>query len=145
MLREFTCIMCPQGCEIVVETEKEAAGTGKALEKAENIAEGNKRHNVQGEYRITGNRCSRGAEYVTQEMENPMRSIASSVLVDGGELPLASVRLTRPIPKGKIFAVMEEIKKIKLSAPVEEGTVVISNVLGLGSDVMVTKAVERQE
>ena len=61
------------------------------------------------------------------------------------ELPLASVRLTRPIPKGKIFAVMEEIKKIKLSAPVEEGTVVISNVLGLGSDVMVTKAVERQE
>ena len=78
-------------------------------------------------------------------MENPMRSIASSVLVEGGELPLASVRLTRPIPKEKIFAVMEEIKKVKLSAPVEEGTVVISNVLGLGSDVMVTKAVERQE
>ena len=145
MLREFTCIMCPQGCEIVVETEKEAAGTGKALEKAGNIAEGNKCHNVQGEYRITGNRCTRGAEYGIQEMENPMRSIASSVLVEGGELPLASVRLTRPIPKGKIFAVMEEIKKIKLSAPVEEGTVVISNVLGLGSDVMVTKAVERQE
>lgn len=145
MLREFTCIMCPQGCEIVVETEKEAAGTGKALEKAGNIAEGNKCHTVQGEYRITGNRCPRGAEYGIQEMENPMRSIASSVLVEGGELPLASVRLTRPIPKGKIFAVMEEIKKIKLSAPVEEGTVVISNVLGLGSDVMVTKAVERQE
>ena len=116
MLREFTCIMCPQGCEIVVETEKEAAGTGKALEKAGNIAEGNKCHNVQGEYRITGNRCPRGAEYGIQEMENPMRSIASSVLVEGGELPLASVRLTRPIPKGKIFAVMEEIKKIKLSA-----------------------------
>lgn len=145
MLREFTCIMCPQGCEIVVETEKEAAGTGKALEKAGNIAEGNKCHTVQGEYRITGNRCPRGAEYGIQEMENPMRSIASSVLVESGELPLASVRLTRPIPKGKIFAVMEEIKKIKLSAPVEEGTVVISNVLGLGSDVMVTKAVERQE
>ena len=143
MLREFTCIMCPQGCEIVVETEKEAAG--KALEKAGNIAEGNKCHTVQGEYRITGNRCPRGAEYGIQEMENPMRSIASSVLVEGGELPLASVRLTRPVPKGKIFAVMEEIKKIKLSAPVEEGTVVISNVLGLGSDVMVTKAVERQE
>ena len=35
MLREFTCIMCPQGCEIVVETEKEAAGTGKALEKSD--------------------------------------------------------------------------------------------------------------
>ena len=116
MLREFTCIMCPQGCEIVVETEKEAAGTGKALEKAGNIAEGNKRHTVQGEYRITGNRCPRGAEYGIQEMENPMRSIASSVLVEGGELPLASVRLTRPIPQGKIFAVMEEIKKIKLSA-----------------------------
>lgn len=148
MLREFTCIMCPQGCEIVVEAEKEAAGTAgtdSVLGKAKNISERNKSHNMQGGYRITGNRCPRGAEYVTQEMENPMRSIASSVLVEGGELPLASVRLTRPIPKERIFAVMEEIKKVKLSAPVEEGTVVISNVLGLGSDVMVTKAVERQE
>lgn len=120
MLRDFTCIMCPQGCEITVEMEREG-------------------------YKITGNRCPRGAEYVTQEIENPMRNIATSILVEGGDLPLASVRLTHPIPKGKIFAVMDEIKKVKAVAPVKEGTIVIRNVLGLGSDVMVTKTVEAEE
>ena len=55
MLREFTCIMCPQGCDIQVKLEEET------------IAE------------VSGNRCPRGREYVTQEIENPMRNIATSV------------------------------------------------------------------
>lgn len=72
-----------------------------------------------------------------------MRNIATSILVEGGELPLASVRLTKPIPREKIFAVMEEIKKVKVSAPVSEGTIVISKVLGLDSNVIVTKDIEK--
>ena len=119
MLREFTCIMCPQGCDISVEMEN---------------------GQITG---VTGNKCPRGREYVTQEMTNPMRNIATSVLVEGGELPLASVRLTRAIPKAKIFDVMGEIKKIRLTAPVKEGDVVIADVLGLGSDVIITKTVDR--
>ncbi len=118
MLREFTCIMCPQGCDIRVELEGEQ---------------------IIG---ISGNRCPRGETYVTQEIENPMRNIATSVLVDGGDLPLASVRLTKPIPKARIFAVMTEIKKIVLKAPVREGDVVISRVLGLDSDVIATRSVD---
>ena len=113
MVREFTCIMCPQGCEITVELE------------APEPAEGS------------------GKEYVTQEIVSPMRNIATSILVEGGELPLASVRLTAPIPKGRIFDVMAEIRKICMEAPVTEGQCVLENVLGLGSDVIVTKTVER--
>ncbi len=109
MLREFTCIMCPQGCDITVEVE--------------------------------GNRCPKGETYVTQEIVNPMRNIATSVLVDGGELPLASVRLSALIPKDRIFDVMDEIKKVKLEAPVTEGQVVIENVCGLNSNVIITKTV----
>lgn len=71
-----------------------------------------------------------------------MRNIASSVLVKGGVLPLTSVRLSAPIPKTMIFPVMEEIKKLTVCAPVAEGQIVIENVLGLGSDVIVTKDVE---
>ena len=119
MLRTFTCIMCPQGCEI--------------------SAEGSPAHSS-----ITGNMCPKGAEYVRQELVNPMRNIATSILVEEGELPLASVRLTAPIPKEKIFAVMEEIRQVRRKAPVKEGEIVIENVLGLGSDVMVTKTVERR-
>ena len=73
-----------------------------------------------------------------------MRNIATSILVEGGEMPLASVRLSAPIPKAKIFDVMNEIRKVKRTAPVHEGDVMIENVLGLGSNVIVTRTVEAE-
>ena len=73
-----------------------------------------------------------------------MRNIATSILVEGGEMPLASVRLSAPIPKAKIFDVMNEIRKVKRTAPVHEGEVVIENVLGLGRNVIVTRTVEAE-
>ncbi|MDM8299865.1 DUF1667 domain-containing protein [Collinsella tanakaei] len=118
MLREFTCIMCPQGCDISVELD------GTTITS------------------ITGNKCAKGEAYVTQEIENPMRNIATSVLIDGGELPLASVRLSNVIPKDRIFDVMAEIRRVELPAPVHEGDVVIHDVLGLGADVIITKDVD---
>lgn len=125
MVREFTCIMCPQGCDIRVELEEDQEKNGKILQ-------------------ISGNKCPKGKEYVTQEIINPVRNIATSILVEGGELPLASVRLTKPVPKARIFDVMAEIRRIHVPAPVMEGEIVIHDCLGLGSDVMVTKTVEKE-
>ena len=70
MKRTFTCIVCPNGCEV----EAEYSGT-QVLS-------------------ISGNLCPKGAAYVTQELVDPRRTIATSVRVEGGELPLTSVRLT---------------------------------------------------
>ena len=67
----------------------------------------------------------------------------AAILVDGGDLPLASVRLTAPVPKGRIFDVMEKIRQVRRKAPVNEGDVVIADVLGLGVDVIVTRTVEK--
>ena len=119
MLREYTCIICPNGCEIQADVEN-----GKILS-------------------ITGNICPKGESYVEQELTDPRRNIATSILVKNGELPLASVCLTNPIPKGEIGKAMEEIRKISLEAPVKAGTIVISGILGYESDVIVTKTVER--
>ena len=94
---------------------------------------------------IGGNKGPKGKAYVTQELIAPMRNIATSVLVTGGELPLASVRLTKPIPKDRIFDVMAEIRKVHLNAPVIEGEVVIANVLGLESDVILTRSVDKKD
>lgn len=118
MLKEFTCIICPNGCNIIAEIED-----GKILS-------------------LEGASCKRGNEYVNQELTNPCRTIASSILLEDGALPLVSVRLTKPVPKDKIFEVMEVIKKARLNAPVHVGQVAIENVLGLESDVIVTKNVE---
>lgn len=115
MLKEYTCIICPNGCSITADTE-----SGEIL---------------------TGGDCQLGQEYVQQEITNPQRNIASSILLEGGILPLASVRLSGPIPKDKIFDVMAVIKKARLTAPVAIGQVAIKNILGLNSDVIVTKNV----
>jgi len=120
MLKDYFCIICPNGCEITAETEN-----GEILS-------------------LSGAKCKRGNEYVKQELIDPRRSIATSVLLLDGELPLVSVRVTNTIPKDQIFQVMEEIKKINLQAPVFSGQVAIENVLGLGSDVIVTKNVARK-
>lgn len=85
---------------------------------------------------------TRGADYVRQELIDPRRTISTSILVEGGELPLASVRLTSPIPKDRIMDAAAEIRRYKVTAPVKAGTVVIQNLFGLGSDVIVTKTVE---
>lgn len=117
MTRTFTCILCPNGCEIEA-----------TVEDGEIVS-------------IEGSLCEKGRDYVGQEVLHPVRNIASSVLVCGGELPLVSVRLTVPVPKERIFDVMAEIKKQRLTAPVHRGQVVVENVLGLGSDVIATKSV----
>ena len=112
MNRKFTCIVCPNGCEIEVDYE------GKDIK------------NIEGEG------CKKG-----KELTDPRRNIASSVVLLNGELPLVSVRLTKPVPKAKIFDVMDIIKGIKLEAPVEVGDVVVKNIMGYDSDLIVTKQV----
>ncbi len=118
MKTTFTCIVCPNGCEVEAEYE------GKKV------------------FSVTGNLCPKGKDYVTQELVDPRRTIASSVRVTGGAMPLASVRLTRAIPKDRIFDVMREINSVVLAAPVKIGDIVIPNVLGLDSDVIVTKNID---
>lgn len=126
MIRKFTCIICPNGCEIEADITEQA-------DKTVTISS------------ITGHTCPKGKAYVEQELTDPKRNIATSILVKGGELPLASVRLTKPIPKAAIFAAVKEIKRHTLTAPVKAGTAVIHGLLGYDADVIVTKTVERKE
>lgn len=121
MMRTYTCILCPSGCDMELELN------GKEI------------------LSLKGNRCPKGAEYARQEITNPMRNIATSVSVEGGDYLLASVRLSGPIPKDRIFDVMEEIRDVRLKAPVHIGQPVISNVLGLGRDVVATREVEKNK
>ncbi len=120
MERELTCIRCPIGCQLTV--------------------------NVDGEdVSVTGNTCPRGKEYGIKEVSNPTRTVTSSVRVYKGILPLVSVKTKTDIPKGKIFPVMEEIKKVQVKAPIHTGDVIISNVSGTGSDIVATRSVNAQK
>ncbi len=119
MIKRMTCILCPNGCKLKVE-----------MSNNEILS-------------LTGSKCPKGETFANQEINDPHRNIATSVLVKGGEMPLASVRLTAPIPKARIFDVMKEIRKAEYDAPVTSGQILSKNILNLGADVICTKQVER--
>ena len=121
MKREFVCIVCPNGCDITTE--------GKPGEEG---------------FLISGEGCKRGREYVLSELTEPRRTISTSVKVRGGEMDLCSVRLTKPIPLARVKEACEVIHGLTLTAPVEEGRVILSDICGLGSDVIATRSVGKR-
>lgn len=116
-IRELTCISCPLGCQLKVDE------SGAVVS-------------------VTGNTCKRGAEYGRQEVSAPVRMVTSTVRVVGGEAPVVPVRTQTNIPKEKIFAVMEEIRKAEVTAPVQLGDVVLENVAGTGVTIVAARSVE---
>lgn len=113
--RNLTCIRCPLGCQITVTLEN-----GEVTD-------------------VTGNTCPRGDEYARKEVLNPTRVVTSIVRVEGGVLPVLSVKTKDDIPKGKIFDVLEEIKPIIIKAPVKIGDVVLADAAGTGVDIVASK------
>lgn len=119
-IHELTCISCPLGCPLRVETNE----AGEVIS-------------------VTGNTCKRGEIYGAKEVTAPERTVTSTVAVLGGVSPLVAVRTKGDIPKAKIFACMDEIRKVKVTAPIAIGDVVISRVAGTQVDVIATQSVER--
>ena len=120
--KEFTCVVCPNGCSIKAEYAEE------------------KPHKLVS---VSGNRCPRGETWVKQEIEAPMRTFSSSVLVRNGDFIEASVRITDPSPLVKIFDVMAEIRKITAEAPLQIGQVLMENPAGTKTKVIVTRNVAK--
>lgn len=117
--RELTCINCPLGCNLTVEVDDD----NKVL-------------------KVTGNRCGRGISYAKSEIQDPRRIVCSSVDLENGRYPVVSVKTAEPIPKNKIFDVMEEVNKVHAKAPVHIGDVLVPNVAGTGTDLVVTREAE---
>lgn len=115
-IRHLTCIICPVGCPLTVEMEN-----GEVTS-------------------VQGNLCKRGEKYALSECLNPVRTLTTTVRVDGGD-PL-SVRSARPIPKTAIFPAMEIINTttLALGRPVAVGDVVIPNIANTGVDIIATSS-----
>lgn len=117
--KEITCIVCPIGCKILVKTD------GKHIKN------------------LDGTKCKRGIDYAEHEALDPRRMLTTSVFVDGGEWPLVSVKSTKPVPKEKIFNVLKEIRKTKVTAPVKSGQRILNNVANTDINIVATKIVKK--
>jgi CxxC motif-containing protein len=120
MESKITCIICPIGCEVTIQYEG-----GEIVE-------------------IEGHQCKKGLPYAEEELIDPKRTVTTTIMVKGGELPLVSVKTSEPIPKDRMFEVMDCISQIEVVAPVEMGDVLVKNVLDLNVDIVATKKVNRR-
>ena len=116
--KEITCIVCPIGCKILVRMD------GSKLEI------------------LSGYKCKKGIEYSRNEALDPRRMLTTSALVKNGDWPLVSVKSSQPVPKEKLFFVLQKVKKADVNAPVILGEIVIKNVADTGIDIIATKTVE---
>ena len=114
MKRSVICVSCPRGCPVDVE-----------IENGEIIS-------------VTGNTCKRGDEYARAEVTHPVRSLTTTVKVEGGVHPVVPVKSSAPVPKEKMFDCMQAINSATAKAPVKIGDVVIENILGLGVNIVAT-------
>lgn len=115
---ELICIGCPMGCNLEVEMEENEVT------------------------KVTGNLCPRGKTYAEKECTNPTRIVTSSVLVEGGEFAVVSVKTESDIPKDKIFECVKALKGITLKAPVNIGDIVLENFEGTGVNIIATKKIK---
>lgn len=114
MKKQFTCINCPMGCQVVVTMDGEEITN------------------------IEGNNCKRGENYVRDEVKDPKRMVTSTVRIKGNKDYSVPVKTETAIPKGLIFDCMREINNTEISSPVHIGDVVIEDVLGTGVNVLAT-------
>ena len=117
MEREFTCIICPNGCRIKIEYE----GT-----------------NINN---IKGDECPKGKDYVKNEITNPLRVFTGSVLVENGDFSLVSVKTSVPIPKKYLKKIGEITRQLKVESPIKIGQIIASNLLGGKVDLIATRKI----
>ena len=113
----LTCIICPMGCSMEVEVETNSSGQKKVLS-------------------VKDNGCKRGEQYAAKELQNPTRTLTTTIKVEGGELPLVPVKTAGEVPKASLLQCMEVVRRASCKAPVKRGDVLIYDLLGTGVNVV---------
>lgn len=103
---ELTCIVCPMGCTLTATQDENGAVVS-----------------------VTGNTCPRGKAYAENELLHPVRTLTTTVRVEGTDKPLP-VKTDAPIPKDKLFEAMALVNSLCVKAPVRIGDVLYADFFG---------------
>ncbi len=119
--RKFICLGCPVGCTLEVQVEN-----GKVI-------------------KVEGNKCKIGVEFAEQEVKNPRRKVTTTVRIKDGVLPLLPVYTDNTFPKGLIFALIKELQKIEINAPIQMDDIVLENALNTGVNIRASRSIRRKD
>lgn len=112
----YLCIGCPLGCRLEVEESE----TGVGVE-------------------VRGFSCRKGKTFAEREHHDPRRMVTTTVAVTGGRWSRLPVHTTAEVPKDLVHDVVRSLRSVRVSAPVELGQLIASDVLGTGSDVVASR------
>jgi len=91
---------------------------------------------------LTGNKCPKGLDYGKQEVEDPRRTLTTTVAAAGLSLKRIPVRTSRAIPKARLPEAMQAVRTLLITRPVCLGEVIAGNFLGLNVDLVATRSVD---
>ena len=117
MKGEIVCVVCPTSCLVYAEWDDE--------------------HLIS----INRAQCKLARDYIADEIFDPKRTVTTIVPVEGGSIPLVSVKTASPVPKDMVLDVMDRLASVVAKSPIEVGDVILPDVLGTGIDVVATRIV----
>ena len=116
MKKELVCIACPVGCRLAI------SGTPG-----------------ESTFSVTGNKCSRGEVYATEEVLAPRRIVTATVAVSGSEIHRMPVKTAEPLPRELIPSLLQTLYHIQVEAPVLLGDTIVHDFEKSGIDVVATR------
>ncbi len=116
--REVLCVRCPKGCRLKLFID-------------ENIV-------------VKGQECKLGGDYGKKEARHPEREVPTTVKIKNARWPRLPVRRKKSVPLAKIDEVMEELRGLKVEAPVKKGEVIVQNVADTSVDIIAERDMERE-
>ena len=120
MKGRFICVVCPVSCPVNAEwNDTELLSIDHA-------------------------QCKLAWDFIQGEIFDPRRTVTTTVLVDGADLPLVSVKTETPVPKGLVLEVMDYLADVVAQAPVEIGDVMVTDILGTGTNIVATRKVMKK-
>ncbi|MDR1373503.1 MAG: DUF1667 domain-containing protein [Treponema sp.] len=115
----LVCLVCPASCPLSVERD------GNAV-------------------RVVNNGCRRGLEFAVKELNDPERTLTSTVKVLKGEFPLVSVRSDGPVKKTELVSLIRQLDALTVEAPVKGGQILVSGAGINRVDIVATRGVNQQ-
>jgi CxxC motif-containing protein len=85
---------------------------------------------------VKDNGCKRGEQYASKELQNPTRTLTTTIKVDGGLLPVVPVKTAGEVPKASLLQCMEVVRRASCKAPVKRGDILLYDLLGTGINVI---------
>lgn len=120
MRKEYTCIVCPRSCDLILEEEKEQIS-------------------------VTGNCCKRGEEYARNEYRHPMRMITTTVKLKNALNRTLPVISSASVPRELLKDCLDYLYNLEIEAPVKLHEVIVDNILDTGVKVIAARDAERMK